>query len=93
MDVHELRHRAKENEVKKVRLYNPDTEDFQVQFNDGNGPKIYEIHALEIEEFPFHVANHIKKHLANKLLNKRGIKVNPQADIEKIKQEIEVSIE
>ena len=89
MDVHELRHQADINNSKTSKIYNPDTADFTVNYHG----EPYTIHALEITEFPFPIANHIKKHLADHLLNKRGVKVNPQDDLKKYFEEIEVSLE
>jgi len=89
MDVKELRHLAEVNKKLTKRIYNPDTDDFTVRFN--NEP--YTIKALEIQEFPLHVANHIQKHLADHLLNKRGIKVNVEDDLKNIFKEIEVELE
>lgn len=72
---------------KYIKLYNPDSKDFSVQY-DGES---YLIHAMEIEEYPEHIANHIKKHLATHLMYKRGIKHNPSLDHENIVKEIEVA--
>ena len=89
MDIHELKHQAKINESKTLKIYNPDTADFTVKYHG----EPYTVHALEMESFPLPIANHIKKHLADHLLNKRGIKSNPQDDLVKYLKEIEVSIE
>ena len=89
MDIHELQHLAEINTELTKRIYNPDTDDFTVNFNGSP----HTIHALEIQEFPIHIANHIKKHLADHLLHKRGVKESPQADLENIFKEIEVIIE
>ena len=86
MDVHELKHRSEINNSKTLKIYNPDTEDFTIKYH--NEP--YTINSLEIMEFSFPVANHIKKHLADHLLHKRGLKINPQTDLENILKEIEV---
>lgn len=86
MGIYELQHLAEINNELTKRIYNPDTDDFTVTFHG----KPHTIRALEIQEFPFHVANHIQKHLADHLLHKRGIKDNPQDDLEEIYREIEV---
>jgi hypothetical protein len=86
MNVTDIRHLAEVNKSETKRIYNPDTDDFTVNFDS----KPYTIKALEIQEFPIHIANHIKKHLANHLLHKRGVKINPEADLSKIFEEIEV---
>jgi hypothetical protein len=93
MNVHELRRLAESNKNKTIRLYNPDTEDFVTKFDDGLGIKEYTLKALEMSVFPYAVANHIKKHLAYHLLYKRGERVNPESDLKKLYEEIEVTIE
>jgi hypothetical protein len=88
MNVKELERLADKQKAEKIRIYNPDTEDFTVEYSGVP----YTIRALEMESYPTHIANHIKKHLANKLLHDRGIKINPDADLEAIKKEIEVEL-
>ena len=88
MQVSELQRLAEHYKNKTVRIYNPDTEDFTVNYEQ----KPYTINALEMQEFPYFIAQHIKKHLADKLLHKRGTKINPQDDLENIKREIEVEL-
>lgn len=88
MKVSDLRHLAEVNKSVTKRIYNPDTEDFTVNFHG----EPHTIRALEIQEFPLHIANHIQKHLADKLLHKRGIKVNAEDDLLKIFGEIEVTL-
>lgn len=88
MNVKDYLRQAKENNEKVKNIFNPDIEDFSCSY----GGKSYTIHALEIETFPFEIAEHIKKHLANHLLNKRGAKAgNPHDTIEAIKKEIDVT--
>lgn len=83
-----MRRLAEANSVKNVRIYNPDVDDFTVKYEG----EPYTIHALDIQEYPHHIAQHIKKHLADHLLWKRGIKVNPQDDLTEIYKEIEVEL-
>lgn len=66
--VKALKREAKEKREKVVRIYNPNTRDFTVQLHG----KKHTIHSLEIEPFPYLVAEHIKKHLATEVLNERG---------------------
>ena len=87
MDIHELQHLADINKEITKRIYNPDTEDFTWNYH-GN-PFI--VKALEIQEFDLPIANHLQKHLADKLLWKRGIKTNAEEDLKNIFKEIEVS--
>ena len=88
--VRELRHLAEKNNESIVRIYNPDTENFTCKYNGVS----YTIFALEIEEFPLPIANHIKKHLADHILNKRGVPLdsNPQDFLKEIYKEIEVEV-
>lgn len=86
MDVHELRHLASIQDSQTKRIYNPDVEDFTVKWHG----EPYTIKAMEIQEYPFHVANHLQKHLADKLLHKRGIKNSAEQDLKEIFKEIEV---
>jgi len=88
MDIYEKENQSRALEKETLRIYNPDTEDFTVKFNGVS----YTIPALEIAEFPYFVANHIKKHLADLLLAKRGTKTNPEDDLKEIYKEIEVSL-
>ncbi len=83
-----LKRESEERNKEKVRIYNPDSEDFTVRLAD----KSYTIRSLEIELFNYRVANHMKKHLATHLLNKRGRKdgLNVNDSLEEIKKEIEV---
>jgi hypothetical protein len=89
MRVKELRHLAEINASKQVRIYNPDLEDFTVNYH---GYPVT-IRSMEMQTYAFEVANHIKKHLADKLLHKRGTKTSPQDDIQAIYKEIEVQID
>jgi hypothetical protein len=79
------------SEPSEKLIFNPDTEDFTVNYNDGNGSKEYTIKALSIKLFPTDLADHIKKHLADKLYWKRGQKTNYEDDIKSIYQEIEAN--
>lgn len=85
MDVHEAKRNYKRNLKKRKKIYNPDLEDFTVKYAD----KAYTIKANELQEYPLFIANHIQKHLATHIANKRGIKVNPDYDLVKINKEIE----
>ena len=87
MRVQELQHLAELNKDKLTRIYNPDVEDFTVIYHSAP----VTIRALEIAEFNIHVADHIKKHLADHLLHKRGIKTNAEEDLKTIFKEIEVN--
>lgn len=71
---------------KKVKIFNPDFDDFTVKY-DGQD---YTLHAQEIEVFDAVIANHIKKHLADKLMGLSGITIPTDEDWQKIYKKIEV---
>lgn len=75
-------------EKTKQRLFNPGTEDFVVVFQT----KPYTLHAQEIEEFDYYVAEHIKKHLANYLMGKSQTRNPNEHDWNKIYKKIEVDL-
>lgn len=59
-------------------VHNITKDDFTVTYDtnqDGN-PVEYTVEAGEIREFPIAIADHVKKHLAHKITNIRGIKIN-----------------
>jgi len=71
----------------KVRIFNPDDKDFTVKWH---GEPVT-ARALEIGEFEYHVAQHIKKHLATHLVNKKGIAIPTDEDRQEVIKQIEVS--
>lgn len=74
-------------------LYNPLTEDFTVTYRDDNNTPIpYTIHAGEIETFPKYLADHIEKHLAQKLVFDRGMKPNYEDAFKKAVLDIQVEL-
>ena len=74
-------------------LYNPNKENFTVQYTDEHtGTQNYTIHAGEIEEFPHNVANHIVKHLAQHLVLSRGVRTTYDAEYAEAVKEIECDI-
>lgn len=87
--VRQLKREAKENASKKVKIFNPDDEDFTRKFEG----KPYTIHAQEVGEFPFTIANHLKKHLKYHLMYKRKIeKKSTDLVSEEIEKEITVKL-
>ena len=86
MRTAELRRLAELNKNKLIRIYNPDVEDFTCTYH--RAP--ITIRSMEIMALNIAVANHIKKHLADHLLHKRGIKNNAEEDLRDIFKEIEV---
>jgi hypothetical protein len=83
MDVADVIRKA--NKAKKIRIFNPDSKDFQCYY-DGIS---YLLKAQDIGEFPAVIALHIKKHLANHLLHKGSAK-NAELELKKIMKKIEV---
>jgi len=63
-------------EEKQVSIYNPDDIDFTTTYDvsETGNPIPFTIPGRQIKTFPATIANHLKKHLATQLLNKRGHK-------------------
>lgn len=78
--------------MKKINLYNPLKTDFTVQWAGEGYPRDYTIPAGEIGTFPEPLAKHLLKHLAELIIQTRGVKTNHDDDIEDIKREIAVEI-
>ncbi len=81
--------------IDKVPLYNPDTTDFKVKYdiNADRNPKTFVAKAQEISWHIPVIAQHIKNHLADHLVNKRGsIKGNFELAKKKALKEIEVDL-
>ena len=84
------------NDEETIIIFNPDMEDFTVQYDiDGTkNPKPFTIRSLETAKFVPSVAKHIVKHLANHILHKRGaINKNVELTLKRIRKEIEVEID
>jgi hypothetical protein len=81
---------------KEVLVYNPDTEDFHFQYdiNGTQNPVKYVLHAGEIGKYPEYLGNHAKKHLATKLVHKRGgwVKSGFDNEYDKVMKEISVKL-
>lgn len=84
--VKDLQREARANLKKKVKIYNPDSDDFSAQY----AGKKYTVPALDWASFPKYIADHVKKHLATHLMYKRGVKHNPELDLQEIYKEIEM---
>ena len=59
----------------KIGVYNPTLEDFWCQYDvDGNrSPKNFIVPARDIAYFAPRIADHVKNHLADAILHKRGL--------------------
>ena len=88
MRVADLQRESMLKDAQIVRLCNPDIKDFTVNYSG----KPYTVPANDIAAFPLKIAEHVKKHLARYLLNKRGVKNTPEADLKEIYKEIEVNL-
>lgn len=79
-----------EEPKKDEPVYNPLLVDFEVKYdiNGTNEPETFVIHGGEIEYFNAPVAEHIKKHLANKIIQERGVKTNHEDEYKAILQEL-----
>lgn len=77
----------------KVGVYNPTDEEFSVQYdvNEDRSPITFTIKPLDIEYFEPSVANHIKKHLADKILySKSKMVMDYDKEVAEIKKKMEV---
>ncbi len=81
--VPDLLQEVQDNSEKVVRVYNPDTEDFTVNYES----KPHTVKALDYGEFEYNVGNHVKKHLITFLMNKRSL--NPITDRKSVEKEVE----
>lgn len=85
--IDEFEYRQRNLADKKIKLFNPDDRDFTVNYHG----KPVTIHALEIEEFDYHVGQHIKKHLVKHLLGKADKIIATDEEIKEVEQKVEVS--
>lgn len=69
-----------------VRIYNPDTEPFTCRYDGVE----YTIKDLDFAEFPQYIADHIAKHLADKLYLTKAHRTNHDDDIAEIMKGIYV---
>jgi hypothetical protein len=77
----------------KMALFNPDNEDFEVSYdiNHNSQPEKFKIYSKETAIFDEEIAKHLLKHLANKIVFKRGLSgTNYQDAYDKVVLEISV---
>lgn len=60
----------------QVAIHNIDDEDFVFQYDASQGSSPYVIPAGEVKRLPKFLAKHALKHLVDKILNKRNIRIN-----------------
>ena len=77
-------------------VFNPLSQDFSCNYDDGNGAKKYSINSREIAYFSPPIAKHVKKHLYDAIINDRnlnGIELNADpSKKQSILDEIEANI-
>jgi len=80
--------------MKKIPVYNPTHDDFSDNYDtNGNGvPITYVVPAREMEYFDEVIANHVKKHLVNRLINEWGSKPNPELARKRYMKEVDVNM-
>lgn len=78
---------------KKV-IYNRLLTDFSVKWDiSGENPKEFTVLAGDVLEIEEPYATHVKKHLANAILNERGLKNgNAELTLREINEEIDIDI-
>lgn len=75
-----------------VTVYNPLKNDFTVTYATDDGPPLpYTVPSLDTATFPSYIADHVKKHLAQAVLNARGIRNNYDDDFREAVDEISVN--
>lgn len=75
---------------KPKAIFNPSRDDFSVEYlDDENIPHTYTIKSMQLRSFPTYIADHIVKHLSQKIMWDKGIKTNPEDELKAIRREIE----
>lgn len=86
MDISDIQEKADFEASQDVLIWNTDDKDFSVDY-DG---KTYTIKAKDSVYFKKPIADHIKKHLATEVMNKRGVKFQNREEVEKVLRELEL---
>ena len=74
----------------KVPLYNIALKDFKIPYDlSGDNPRSFFVPAQEITWWKPWEKEFIKKYIGNYMLNKRGIKNNPEMDLKEIYADME----
>jgi len=85
-----------EDKVQEVGCFNPLSQDFSCNYDDGQGIKGYTVRSREPAYFSPAVARHVKKHLYDAIINYRGLNgIELNADLNKknaIIEEMEVNL-
>lgn len=77
--------------MKKIAIFNPLNSDFTALYDveSNNSPKSFTIPAKEVREFPELIANHIAKHLINKIFDVRGdVRLDRSIQIKQFEKEV-----
>lgn len=77
----------------QVAIHNIDDEDFVFQYDASRGGSPYVIPAGEVKRLPKFLAKHALKHLIDKILNKRNIRVNHEPARQDLMEQIVVGEE
>ena len=80
---------SKKTSYQDKTIYNIDNEDFTTTYDLDGNKQAYTIYAKEYGTFLAPIADHLSKHLADKVLRKRGVKTNYPDEYNKVLAEIE----
>jgi len=80
----QLKEEFSQNSNKKVFIFNPTTDDFVVEWSGVP----YLIPSLEVKEFDFPLAQHIKKHLLEFAFNKSGGEISREELLKQIETNV-----
>lgn len=84
-------HRKNCHRLGSMYVYNPLKTDFVTTYDvDGNGvPHEFRVPSLSVVEFTDEVVGkHVVKHLATMIMHTRGVEMNPEDDLRRIREEI-----
>ena len=76
MKVKDIQHLAEINSKKKLKVFNPTTKDFKWKYNR----KEYTIPKGEVKEFKYHLAQHLAKHLIDKIMTENSLNTRPSKE-------------
>jgi len=85
-NVEELRLDSLSRAKNRLSIYNPMFDVFEIEYED----KKYSLEPQTITKFDFVIGNHIKKHLRDWIINKRGYTGSIYTEREKVEKEISV---
>ena len=83
--VAQLKRNSEIDDKKEVYIYNPATKPFKVKYLG----EMITLPAMDMLLLPLKKANHVKKHLVDHLMNKRGL----NSRVVKLRKRIELEVE